>query len=246
MKKQLLYSIFSLFVFCHIVYGQGDYYAKKDAKKYYIALSYGFGKSWWTSHMNDAYLYNIDGSVLQSGNLKISANNPDYNYNFSVCFPIGQSRLGGGVSFEKYSMDKLKITNLSDTNVALNGPNSYVLFTENFWFNKIYAMYQYQFGGTIGKPCEVDFVACGGFYGMNGLRHLNFFGDDNLAKTLFCNVGCIFDYEFVQNFRVFAQPTVEYKYFCNSKSEAPTVIVHNILNLVFNVGIRADVGKLKF
>jgi hypothetical protein len=235
----------SILSWCNVS-AQGYYNANKDAKKYYLSFSYGMGKSWWASHMDNAYLYNIDGSVLRSGNLKITANNPNFNYNASVCFPLGRCRLGAGVCFEKYSMDKLKITSLSDTAAALNAPNSYVLFTENFWFNKIYAMFQRPFDFTVGKPVGLDFVFCAGFYGMDGLHHLNFFGDDNLAKTFFGNVSCILDYEFIENFRIFVQPMFEYKYFHNSGSEYPSIIVHNIFTGCLNVGIRADIGKLKF
>jgi len=246
MQKPLLSLILLFMVVSGAGYAQGDYYSKKEAKKYYIGFSWGVGKSWWASHMDNAELYNINGGVLTSGDLKISANNPDYNYNFSVCFPVGLSRLGAGVSFERYSMDRLKVTSLSDTSAAINAPNSYVLFTENFWFNKIYAMYQRPFNFSIGKPCELDFVFAAGFYGFNGLRHLNFFGDNNMAKTLFCNVSLILDYEFIENFRLFVQPMAEYKFFRNNAQESPCIIVHNILNLTFNVGLRADIGKLKF
>lgn len=223
------------------------YYRSSDVNKYYVAASYGFGTTRWSSRFENTYLYNTDGSVLRSGDLKMKAANPNYNYNFSVCFPVGLSRLGAGICFEKFSMDKVKITSLSDSaSSSINIPNSYVLFTENFWFNKVYIMYQKPFSFSIGKPYELDLVLAGGFYGYNGLHHLNFFGEDQIARTLFTNVSFIFDYQVVRATRIYIQPMLEYKYFHNNSNEYPSIIIHNIFTATINFGVRVDIAKLKF
>jgi hypothetical protein len=249
MKKNLLFtSLFLLFVsWSGRTFAQTSYYRTADDKKYYIAASYGFGTSRWSSRFQNTFLYNTDGSVLRSGDLKMKAVNPNFNYNFSVCFPIGVWRLGAGICFEKYTMDKLTIISLSDSATStVNVPNSYVLFNENFWFNKVYGMLQRPFAFTAGKPYGFDLVLCGGFYGYNGLHHLNFFGNDQIARTLFCNVSFIFDYEILPNTRIFIQPMGEYKYFHNNSNEYPSTIIHNIFSASLNFGIRINMAKFHF
>jgi hypothetical protein len=247
MRKNTL----SLFVFFLVVLCSGNIFAQgyyngsgssKQDKKYYIAFSYGVGTTRWYSHFYDAPLYNTDGSIIQSGNLHMTTTNPSFNYNFSVCAPVGNVRLGAGICFEKFSMDKLSIISSSDS-IGANIPNSYVLFTENFWFNKIYGMVQVPFSFCAGKPYSLDFISCIGFYGYNGLRHLNFFGNDQVAKTYFGNVGFLLDYYFLEYTRIFIYPALEYKYFHNNLDESPSVIVHNIFTLSISFGIRIDVSK---
>ena len=248
MQKKLLPLLFFLLFFSYTEKTVAQaYYGSYNSKKYYVAASYGFGTTRWYSRFENTYLYNTDGSVLRSGDLKMKAVNPNYNYNFSVCFPVGNARLGAGISFEEFSMDKLMIISLSDSATsAINIPNSYVLFTENFWFNKIYLMLQEPFQFSTGKPYELDFVLGGGFYGYDGLTHLNFFGDSQIARTLFVNTSFIFDYRVIKATRIFIQPMFEYKYFHNNGNEYPSVIIHNIFSATLNFGVRVNIAKLQF
>lgn len=250
MKKSILLPVLLLLILAISgrVFSQGvAYYRTADDKRYYVSASYGLGTSDWSSRFQNTYLYNTDGSVLEAGDMKVKATNPSFNYNFSVCFPIGTWRLGAGICFEKFSMDKLKVISISDTtSSSANLATSYVKFTESFWFNKVYGMLQRPFGFCTGKPYELDLAFCGGFYGYNGLHRLNFFGDDQIAKTLFCNVSVIFDYEVYPAWRIFIQPMAEYKYFHNNGNEYPSVIVHNIYTASFNFGLRVDMAKVKF
>jgi hypothetical protein len=247
MKKSthFIFVLFFLVLCGGSVYAQGYYNgsgSSKQDKKYYIAFSYGIGTTRWVSHFYDAPLYNTDGGVIKSGDLHMQSTNPSFNYNFSVCAPVGNVRLGAGICFEKFSMDKLSILSSSDTNGA-NIPNSYVLFTENFWFNKIYGMIQAPFKFCAGKPYSLDVIGCMGFYGYNGVKHLNFFGNDQIAKTYFANVGVLFDYDFLEYTRIFIYPAIEYKYFHNNLNESPAIIVHNIYTLSISFGLRIDVSK---
>jgi hypothetical protein len=244
-KNTLLFFMCVFMLFSGTTYAQGYYNgsgSSKQDKKYYIAFSYGVGTTRWYSHFYDAPLYNTDGSIIKSGDLHMQATNPSFNYNFSVCAPVAGVRLGAGICFEKFSMDKLSIVSSSDS-LGANIPNSYVLFTENFWFNKIYGMIQAPFKFCAGKPYSLDFIGCGGFYGYNGIKRLNFFGNDQVAKTYFCNAGFLFDYTFLENTRIFIYPAIEYKYFHNNLDESPSVIVHNIFTLSISFGIRIDVSK---
>lgn len=248
MKKNLLFFFF--FSLCISYSGKvaaQAYYRSANDKKYYVSASYGFGTSRWNSRFENTFLYNTDGSILRSGDLKMKASNPNYNYNFSVCFPVGEARLGAGICFEKFSMDKLKITSLSDSATSsINVPDSYVLFTENFWFNKVYIMLQKPFEFSVGKPYELDLVLDGGFYGYNGLHHLNFFGQDQIARTLFVNMGFLFDVHVMEATRIFIQPEVEYKYFHNNGNEYPSIIIHNIFTATLNFGVRVNIAELRF
>ncbi|MGP8215021.1 MAG: hypothetical protein ACLQQ4_05615 [Bacteroidia bacterium] len=245
MKKniRLAFSFFIFILFSGEVSAQTyvDAVNSKKEKKYYVAFSYGVGSAHWYSHFYNAPLYNLDGSVLEYGNLKFQATNPVYNYDFSVCAPIGKIRFGAGVRFEKFSMDKLSV--ISSDSSGKNIPNSYVLFTENFWFNEIYALMDAPFSFCNGKPYSLDFTSNIGFYGYNGIKHLNFFGNDQLARTYLASVGFLFDYEVIDNVRVFIHPEMEYKYFHNNQNESPSVIIHNIFTGMISFGIRADVSK---
>lgn len=242
---RFIFALFFIAACSGSIFAQGYFNgssSSKQDKKYYIAFSYGVGTTRWYSHFYNAPLYNTDGSIIRSGDLHMQSTNPSFNYNFSVCAPVGNIRLGAGVCFEKFSMDKLSIVSSSDS-IGANIPNSYILFTENFWFNKIYGMVQVPLKFCAGKPYAIDLIGNIGFYGYNGVKHINFFGDDQVAKTYFTNVGCLIDYAFLDNTRVFIYPAFEYKYFHNNLNESPSVIVHNILTLTISFGIRIDVSK---
>jgi hypothetical protein len=215
--------------------------SKKD-KKYYAAIAYGVGSARWYSDFINAPLYNIDGSILKYGDLRMLATNPMYYYDFSVSAQMLGVRVGAGIRFEKFSMDKLSI--ISADSSGNSAPNSYILFTENFWFNEIYATLQVPFKYFTGKPYSVEATMNLGFYGYDGIRHLNFFGDDQLASTYHCSIGALADYEIMDNVRIFIHPELEYKYFHNNPNEAPAIIIHNIFTAMFSVGIRCDMGKL--
>ncbi|HTA83190.1 MAG TPA: hypothetical protein VK783_09665 [Bacteroidia bacterium] len=221
-----------------------SYYSedKKTDKKYYIAFSYGVGSARWYSQFYDSPLYNLDGSVLKYGNLKLQATNPVYDYDFSVCAPVGKIRLGAGIRFEKFSMDKLSL--ISSDSSGTNVTNNYLLFTENFWFNEIFAMVQIPFSFCSGKSYSLEYDMNAGFYGYNGIRHLNFFGDDQIASTYHVSAGFLLDYEVIDNIRVFIHPEFEYKYFHNNPNESPSVIIHNIYTGILSFGIRGDISKI--
>ena len=245
--KRIIHRVF-LFCFLSLFAGElsaQTYYdaqkTKKD-KKYYVAFSYGVGSARWNSHFYDAPLYNIDGSVLKYGDLKLQATNPMFNYDFSVSAPVGKIRLGAGIRFEKFSMDKLSL--ISSDSSGRSIPNSYLLFTENFWFNEIYALMQVPFGFCNGKPYSLEYTMNAGFYGYDGIHHLNFFGNDQIARTYHISAGFLLDYEILDYIRIFIHPEFEYKYFHNNQNENPSVIVHNIYTSIFSFGIRCDVSKL--
>jgi len=242
--KRIIYSILTIIIFSLSV-GESsaqNYYDKsKQDKKYYVALSYGIGSARWFSQFYDAPLYNVDGSILKYGDLKMQASNPLYFYDFSVAAPIGKVRLGAGVRFEKFSMDKLSVISSDSSGKSI--PNSYLLFTENFWFNEIYAMLQVPFSFCKDKPYSLEYIMNAGFYGYDGIRHLNFFGDDQIARTYHVSAGFLADYEVIDHIRVFVRPELEYKYFHNNENESPSVIIHNIISYMVSFGIRCDVSK---
>ncbi len=214
--------------------------SKKD-KKYYADFSYGIGSAHWYSHFYDAPLYNLDGSVIKYGDLKMQATNPMFYYDFSVSAPVGKIRLGAGVRFEKFSMDKLSV--ISSDSSGRNIPDSYVLFTENIWFNEIYAKMEIPFSFCNGKPYSLEYTMNAGFYGYDGVKHLNFFGDDQIASTYHISAGFLLDYEVLDFMRVFIKPELEYKYFHNNPNESPSIIVHDIYTGIFSFGVRFDVSK---
>ena len=245
--KRITHLIFLCFVFSLLPGGASaqtyvDQLKTKKDKRYYVSFAYGIGSAHWYSHFYDAPLYNLDGSILRYGDLKIQATNPLYCYDFNVCAPVGKIRVGAGIRFEKFSMDKLSMIS-ADSSGRSNIPDSYLLFTENFWFNEIYAMMQVPFKFCAGKPYSLDYSMNAGFYGYDGVKHLNFFGNDQIARTYHISAGFILDYEVLDYIRVFIHPEMEYKYFHNNQNESPSVIVHNIFAGIFSFGIRFDVSK---
>src|SRR3984957_320047 len=153
-KNVLRFLLFFSFIVFRLGASAQVYYRGQDNnKKYYVAFSYGVDNAQWQSRFQNTFLYNTNGSVLESGDLTMKASNPTYNYNFNVCFPVGDKRIGLGISFEKFSMDKISIISLSDASATnVNIPNSYIYFRESFWFNKLYLMVQLPFHFCENKP----------------------------------------------------------------------------------------------
>ncbi len=235
----VLISLSSVRLFAQSYYEDSK---KTTTKKYYVSFSYGVGSARWNSQFYDAPLYNLDGTVIKYGNLKLQATNPMYKYDFSVCAPVGKVRVGMGVRFEKFSMDKLSLVSSDSSGRSI--PDNYLLFTENFWFNEIYALVHVPFSFCAGKPYSLEYDMNAGFYGYNGIRHLNFFGDDQLASTYHASAGFLFAYEVIENIQVFINPEFEYKYFHNNRNESPSVIIHNIYSGIISFGIRGDISKI--
>jgi len=207
-------------------------------KKYFVAVSYGVGTARWNSTIKNTQLYDKTGTIIRDGVVKFKAKNSTAVINLEALAPVGKVRLGLGISFEEFYLNKLNITTQSspvDKNI--------LRFDESFRFNKIYAQVEVPFKYQNQSNGSINFNGHLGYYGYSGIDRINFFGEEAIAKTFFATAGLVFDYRVYPHFYFFAYPNIEYKYFDNSHMERPSDIIHNIFTGTLMGGIRVDLSK---
>lgn len=216
------------------------YYQALDRKykKYFVGVSYGVGTANWYSNLGSTELYDINGSVIRSGDMRFKAKNSTKALNLEVSAPVSRVRIGLGVSFENFYLDKLDI--VSNTPGA---DGAVIVYDESFRFEKFYSQIEVPFSFTTTKPYSFGFKGNIGYFGFSGVKHFNFFGDEHQARTFFTNLGLVGDYKILTHSYFYINPSFEYKYFHNAMSEAPSEIVHNIFSFSIMAGIRFDVSR---
>ena len=242
MKKisTLLCFFFAAIIAVASPYGFGDHGTlDKKHKKYFVALGYGIGQAKWFSRFQNTDLLSTDGSVIETGNTTFQTQNAIKMLNLEVSFPVDRVRLGMGISFENFYLDKLYFT--SPSTIASN----YIIFDDNIRFDKFYGMIEIPFNPETNKEYSFSMLGRLGYYGYNGLAHLGFFGQSALASTYLANVGFLADYELFTQTYVYVSPCLEFKYFRNNKNEEPSIIVHDIYSASIVFGIRVDLGVKK-
>lgn len=218
---------------------QFGYFKRLERKqeKYFVGLAYGVGTARWNSNLDNSQLYDKYGAVVQSGYIRFKAKNSTEQYDLTVEFPLAKVRLGMGINFEKYYLDKLEIT-------ASPGADAKVmLFDESFRFEKFFGICEVPFWPESKSDFTLAAQGRLGYFGYSGVERLNFFGEEALAKTYFTNVGFVADYRFYPHAYVYIHPSFEYKYFKNSPVENPSIIRHNIFTGTIVAGIRFDVSR---
>lgn len=216
------------------------YYQTLDRKfkKYFVGIAYGAGSANWFSNLGSTELYDNNGSVIRSGDMRFRAKNSTGILNLEVSAPVSKVRLGLGVSFENFYLDKLTV--LSNTPGA---DGTIIIYDESFRFEKFYAQVEVPFKFDTDKSYSFGFKGHIGYFGFSGVKHFNFFGDEHEARTFFSNAGLVGDYRILAHTYFYINPSFEYKYFRNSPVEAPSEIVHNIISLSFVAGLRFDVSR---
>jgi hypothetical protein len=199
--------------------------------KYFISIAYGTGNASWNSSLNQSALYDTSGSELFSGNVLFNAKNTLNNLNIDVAAQVQKVRIGMGIAFEDFYLEKIKINN---TNYA---------FSDRFTFSKIFINTEVPFQKISGDLFSFSVKGSLGFFKSYYLNHFNLFGGDNNGKSYFFNAGFLADYKLLPHSYIFLQPTFEYKYFRNSKKELPSRITHQIWSYFIMLGIRVDVSK---
>jgi hypothetical protein len=199
--------------------------------KYFVALAYGVGNAVWFSKLEQSALYDTSGSELFAGEVDFKARNTTKCINMDVSAPVMSVRMGMGVCFEEFYIEKLKI----------NSTQYY--FEEKFRFEKMYAQIEIPVKNWSNDYFSFNLKSQAGYYGYSYVNHINFFGMDNKASVLFLNTGFILDYKLYPHTYAYLHPTFEYKYFHNAASEAPSRITHNIFSYGIMFGIRVDVSR---
>ena len=218
----------------------GSIFAQKDRKlaKYFLGISYGPGTAWWHSSMSNSQIYDVNGGIVRSGNINFRAKNSTNTICVEGAVPVGRVRLGIGIDFDYYFLDKLKLT-------TPNQPDEYVLYPESFRFDKFFASCEIPFNFDSEKAWSVNLRAHVGYFGFSYVDHFSFFGEEALAKTFFGTLGVLTDLKLYPHAYVFFFPKFEYKLYDNNNSENPVQIKHHIFELSCMFGIRIDVSKEK-
>ena len=221
-------------------HSMGSIFAQKDRKnaKYFLGLSYGPGTAWWHSQLVNSEIYDINGAIVRSGNINFRAKNSTNTICVDGAVPIGKVRIGLGIDFDYYFLDKLKLINP-------NQPDQYVVFPEFFRFDKFFASCEIPFDFTSEKAWTLNLRGHFGYFGFSYVNHFSLFGEEAIAKTFFTSLGLITDLKLYPHAYVFIFPKFEYKFYDNNSSENPEQIRHHIFELSCMFGIRIDVSTEK-
>ena len=209
----------------------------RKEKKYYATGGYGVGKATWYSQLRQSDIFDKNGAVVNSGNLKFKAHNNSSVYLVEVAFPVADVRLGIGINFENFFLDKLELNT--------RGNKKILVFDESFRFDKIYGTLEIPWINNSHRGSSVNFNSRFGYFGITGLDRINFFGVEAIAKTYFIGGGILADLRLFPHVHIFINPYLEYKYFKNSPLEIPSVIRHNIITFSCLGGLRFDVSRKK-
>ena len=237
MKKYLL-ILFFLFSLCGFSQEGYFYHKKGEGDKYFIALGFGEGTAHWNSVFKSTEFYDKDGMVINKGDFKFGANSPTKHYDVNVLAPIKHIRIGLGISFEHHYLSQLKIYNKTG--------EEYLLFDESLRFDKIYLNTEIPFNYNSKKKYSFNWNLKFGWFGYTNVRRFNFIGEKPFPIAVHAETGITADYQVYSNIYLFAYPNIEYKYYNNSRSEAPVDIVHKVITASVIGGIRVDMGKFNY
>jgi hypothetical protein len=200
-------------------------------QKYFVAIAYGVGNASWSSKIGQSALYDTSGAEMFAGDVDFKARNTMKCVNFDVSAPVMNVRMGMGICFEEYYIEKIKINNVQ------------YYFSEKFRFEKLYAQIEIPVKKWSNSYFTFNVKSQAGYYGYSFINHINFFGMDNKASVLFMNSGFLVDYKIYPHAYAYLHPTFEYKYFHNARSEAPSTILHHIFSYGVMFGLRFDVSR---
>lgn len=232
--------VFLLILFCLEGRSQG-YFQRLETKerKYFVDAGYGLGTARWFSRIEESSLYQPTGNLLKTGNIKFRAKNNTASYHFAIMVPVKKIRLGLGICFEDFYLDKLEIS--SDN--AIKDSRNLLLFDEDFQFQKMFTQIEVPFNFESESKFSLNFNGHLGYYSFSGLGRMNFFGVSPLAQTFFMTAGIVADYKFYPHTYLFVYPNIEGKYFNNSRLELPSNIIHRIITGTVVAGVRIDMSK---
>ncbi len=239
MKK--LFFAFAL-LSCNLVFGQFGYYhdLKVNREKYFISLGYGIGTARWSSELTASAIYDKNGAVITSGDLKFTAKNQTNQYDLNVMFPVNNIRYGLGIGFETFYLNQIDLQQA----VSSTSPQpASLLFDESFRFDKMYGQVEYIFWPESRSMFSLSANMHAGFFSFSGVQRINFFGSDAIARSLWVSLSPLGDVRVYPHVYLFAQPIIEYKNFKSQALDAAGTIKHNILTYSIIGGLRIDVSK---
>jgi hypothetical protein len=217
-----------------------SYQPVKHQEKYFASFYYSDGRARWVSDVSYTDLYNSEGKLINSANQSINFKIKNYSkgYGLDVAAPYGPLRLGLGINFENFYLDKIILTS--------TGGKAYLPFNENFRFDKIMFNIEYPLPWFTESRFSVNALGRLGYYGFSKLTSYNFFGGPYLGNTFLSSVGILADVEVVPRYYLFFVLNGEYKHYRNSGKEMPSVIIHRIFTGSAQIGLRINVFEYDF
>lgn len=210
-----------------------------NKEKYMVSLGYGLGTARWHSDLTSSAIYDKNGAVITSGDLKFKAKNQTKQYDLNVMFPVENVRYGLGLGFETFYLNQINLQQAVNANPS---PAS-LLFDESFRFDKLYGQIEYIFFPESKSMFSVSANMHAGYFSFSGVQRINFFGSDAIARSLFLSVSPLGDVRVYSHTYLFVQPMFEYKNFKSQALDAPGIIKHNIITYSIIAGLRIDVSK---
>ncbi len=236
MKKYLFYYLLVMLVFPLFTKAQktADYKPIENKNKYFIGLVYGQGNANWKSKITNTDLYDPNGKIVSQGDFSFVANNQTTLKGFEVSVPVSFFRLGMGMVFETYSLDKLKLSTAGGTLYPFN---------ESFQMDKMTAIVEFPLPILTKSHFTFDVNSRLGYFGFTHVNSINLFGGPFVPKSFFASVGGKIEYEVYKRTYLFVNPYFERKHFITSKIELPSKIEHTIYTSAVLVGLRINVYK---
>ena len=227
------------FIFLFIICSRGVLFAQSKTKnkktfheeKYFLSLSYGLGQARWFSKIINADLYNPTGTKVKDGSFSFRAINRTSSLHIEVLVPVSKIRLGMGINFENFNLDKLQFK---------NGNNKEILypFNESFRTDKITAIIECPINWLEKTPFNMCIQNKLGYVGYTKVSSPNLFGEAAVPRTFFAAAGVLFDYEIIKKIFLFVAPSISYNYCSTSPSDLPLNIKHTIITENLMGGIR--------
>jgi hypothetical protein len=235
MKKSLLISFLLLSFFAGFSQGGYFFHAVKSSEKYFVAVDYGMGAAHWKSVFKSTEFYDKDGAVINSGDLKFTANSPARIYDVNVMAPVKRVRIGLGIAFEFNYLAQLK--------VYTKEGEDFLLFDEGLRFDKIYLQTEVPFKYDTDKKYTFNWNIKLGWFGYTNVKRFNFLGDRPFPISFLIASGVTADYEIYPQIYAFVLPNLEYKFYDNYNTDTPVQIRHNVFSASILCGIRVDLGR---
>lgn len=224
----------------HIFGQKKAYQPAKHQEKYFASFYYGEGRARWISDVSFTDLYNSDGNVINKGTeeLNFKIKNTSKSYGLDVSAPYGPVRLGLGINFEEFYLDKIILNATSN--------KAYLPFNESFRFDKLCFTTEYPLPFSNNKRYSVNLNSRIGYYGISKVKSYNFFGGPYLGNTIFGGIGVLTDIELAPRYYFFVNLYGEYKHYRNNGEELPSIIIHRIFTGSVQAGIRINMFEYDF
>lgn len=218
----------------HAAFSQYVYHYSANATRgCFITAGYGYGTSSWNSKLKSTNLYDTDGAIIKSGDIKFKTKTATQGYDINVLAPFSKIMFGFGFNFEDNAMDKIKILNPSaDAGV--------IAFDQNFRFDKLYFLAEAPFNDELKSNFSIAVQARLGYYNYTGVDRENFFGEEGWSNTIFAGAGLVASYKLFPHVFVYLHPNFQYNNFNYKGKSNSTEIKHSIFSFSAIAGIRID------